>query len=65
VHLFVREEEGWFVNLLEKCHGVMLPFSCLQLNMCTAYAECGSLFLKYVFSESRFEVGLVCPTYEF
>ena len=26
---------------------LMLPYSCLQLSICSAYAERGSLFFKY------------------
>jgi len=43
----------------------MLPYSCLQLSICSAYAERGSLFLMYrVCSRNLdFKFLLVCPTY--
>jgi len=43
----------------------MLPYSYLQLNICSVYAERGSLFLKYrVCSQNLdFKFQLVCPTY--
>jgi len=43
----------------------MLPYSCLQLSKCSAYAERGSLFLMYsmCFQNLDFKFRLVCPTY--
>jgi len=42
----------------------MLPYSCLQLSICSAYAERGSWFLMYrVFSRNLdFKLRLVCLT---
>jgi len=42
----------------------MLPYSCLQLNMCSAYAERGSLVLMYRMCSRNldFKFRLVCPT---
>ena len=43
----------------------MLPYSCLQLSICSAYTERGSLFLMYrMYSQNLdFKFRLVCPTY--
>jgi hypothetical protein len=43
----------------------VLPYSCLQLSICSAYAERGSLFLMYYMCSSNldFNIRLVCPTY--
>jgi len=43
----------------------MLPYSCLQLSMCSAYAERGSLFLVHRMCSRNFDFKfrLVCPTY--
>ena len=43
----------------------MLPYSCLQLSICSAYAERGSLFLMYHICSQNldFKFWLVCPTY--
>jgi len=43
----------------------MLPYSCLQLSVCSAYAERGSLFLMYRMCSRNFDFKflLVCPTY--
>jgi len=43
----------------------MLPYSCLQLIICSAYAERGSLFLMYLMCSRNldFKFRLVCPTY--
>jgi len=45
----------------------MLPYSCLQLSICSAYAERGSLFLMYLMCSWNhdFKFRLVCPTYAF
>jgi len=43
----------------------MLPYSCLQLSICSAYAERVSLFLMYrmCYRNLDFKLRLVCPTY--
>ena len=40
VHLFIWKQEGWCVDLLEKSHSVVngIPYSFLQLSICSAYA---------------------------
>ena len=44
---------------------LMLLYSCLQLSICSAYAERGSLFLMYRMCSWNldFKFRLVCPTY--
>ena len=43
---------------------LMLPYACLQLNICSAYAERGTLFLMYRMCSRNldFKWRLVCPT---
>jgi hypothetical protein len=45
---------------------LIFPYSCLQLSMCNAQAERGSLFLMYHTCSwnLRFNLRLVCPTYD-
>jgi len=42
----------------------MLPYSCLHLSICSAYAERGSLFLMYRMCSRNidFKFRIVCPT---
>jgi len=44
---------------------LMLPYSCLQLSIYSAYAERGSLFLmnRMCSPNLHFKLRLVCPTY--
>ena len=48
VHLFIWKEEGlWLICLRRVIVSLMLPYSCMQLSICSAYAGRGSLFLMY------------------
>jgi len=40
-----RRRDGLLTCLRSVTVSLMLPYSCPQLSMCRAYAECGSLFL--------------------
>jgi len=65
VHLFVWKQKGQCVVLLARfIVSSMLPYSCLQLSICSAYAERGSLFLMYLMCSRNlgFKFRLVCPT---
>jgi len=65
VHLFLWKQKGQCVDRLEKSRSVvMLLYSCLQLSMCSAHAERGSLFLMcHMCSQNLdFKFRLVCPT---
>ena len=66
IHFFIWKQKGRCVDLLEKSHSVVnVPYSCLQLSICSAYAECGSLLLMYrmCYQNLDFKFRLVCPTY--
>jgi len=56
---------GELICLRRVIVSAMLPCSCLQLSMCSAYAERGSLFLMYRMCSRNldFKFWLVCPTY--
>ena len=56
---------GVLICLRRVIVSLMLPYSCLQLSICSAYAELGSLFLMYRMCSRNldFKLRLVCPTY--
>jgi len=63
--LYGSKRVGVLIYLRRVIVSSMLPYSCLQLSICSTYAERGSLFLMYgVCSRNLdFKFRLVCPTY--
>ena len=63
--LYESKRVGVLICLRRVIVSSMLPYSCLQWSICSAYAERGSLFLVYrVCSRNLdFKFRLVCPTY--
>jgi len=59
------KRDGLLICFRSVMVSVMFPYYCLQLRMCAAYAERGSLFLMYLtYSRNlKFRLRFVCPTY--
>jgi len=63
--LYGSKRVGVLICLRRVIVSSMLPYSCLQVSICSAYAERGSLFFMYrVCSRNLdFKFRLVCPIY--
>jgi hypothetical protein len=56
---------GLLIRFRSVIVSLILPYSCLLLSICNAYAERGSLFFIYLVCSwyLAFRLRLVCPTY--
>jgi len=65
IYSYESKRVGVLICLRRVIVSSMLPYSCLQLSIFSAYAERGSLFLTYRMCSRNldFKFRLVCPTY--